>query len=543
MNNILRFGWSTINPTLGFPFGGDVGLEPIYPTDTVLLARTLAPFTDDPIVASNLFVYLSHVVNVLLAYGCLRVLRIGQVGSLLGAISFAFLEFAINPNRVNGHQTLALFGALAVAGTLSLLPFRWGRPWPGWLFAVSAFGAFVVGLSHPYYVAFATMAISLSGLMLLTARRFTDASFSGAMLLVIAIVTAAAWFGPTVLADNDVPYTAPQRHWAAQSHLGLRVPDLIMPPRSSIRRLQEVRQSYYSVMGGTFDTYLGPYGSFGAALAVLTALGIPIIARRTPEQAAAISTASLLALFVFVFGMTNGLGLLFSMTITSMLRGQDRIIPLLAFFCIYISACTVEGWLQAARGRMQKAVVLTGVTGIVSVALLDQMTGLSYGDLQASNSARFVADRNFITEFERKLPSKTAVLQLPPMFFPEDGTYLATGLNGYEQFRGPTYASNLRWSYGLSYDNEGYLSQLGKDTRGLLKLGLTRGFGAVLIYKDGYQDHGAAISRDISEFLHAEALIETNHYVAFYLPPHPAGSDQPHPAGSQRLACRLVLAS
>jgi len=68
---------------------------------------------------------------------------------LVGAMSFAFLEFATNPGRVYGHQTLTLFGAVAVAGALSLLPFRYAHPWSRRLIIASILGAVFIGLSHP----------------------------------------------------------------------------------------------------------------------------------------------------------------------------------------------------------------------------------------------------------------------------------------------------------------------------------------------------------------------------------------------------------
>jgi hypothetical protein len=87
MKNMLTYGWSTANPTLGFPFGSDAVLEPIYATDTVLLGRILSFFTTDPTIASNTFVYLTHIVNAAIAFACFRVLRLSVVMSLVGAMS------------------------------------------------------------------------------------------------------------------------------------------------------------------------------------------------------------------------------------------------------------------------------------------------------------------------------------------------------------------------------------------------------------------------------------------------------------------------
>src|SRR5260370_30802033 len=50
---------------------------------------------------------------------------------------------------------------------------------------------------------------------------------------------------------------------------------------------------------------------------------------------------------------------------------------------------------------------------------------------------------------------------------------------------------------------------------------MARGFGAVLIYKDGYSDHGAALIHDISELLDGKPVLETAKYTMFLLPAHP----------------------
>ena len=521
MKNVLQFGWPTINPNLGFPFGSDAALEPIHPTDTILLMRTVATVTGDPIVASNLFIYLSHVVNAAIAYACFRVLRLGHIISVIGAVSFAFLEFGVHPGRVYGHQSLALFGSLAVAATLSLLPFRYGRDWPQPLFWVSCLGAIIIGFSHPYYIAFSAMVIMISAVMLLSCTRIKDFSFAIAMLLVIAAAMVVAWFGPTLIADIDIPYSAPERHWVWQSTLGIRVPDLVMPPRSSIAWLKDARQSYYAIMNGTFDTYLGVVGVFGAVVAILLALRVPLLRKAPLEEADTISAASLLALFCFAFGMTNGLGLLFSMTITPTLRAQDRIIPLLAFYCIYVAVCAIGRWGEGVARRARRAAIIACAAVAAFIGLLDQTTGLSYATLQSQLSPLYHNDRQFFAELEQVLPPRTAVMQLPPMFLPEDDTYVATGLGIYEQLRGPTYTNTLRWSFGLSIDNQGYLTQLFNDARQTVYLAHARGFGAILVYKSGYGDRGAALTQQIANLLAGKPVLDTSEYVAFLLPSRP----------------------
>jgi hypothetical protein len=522
MKNILRFGWPTNNPMLGFPFGNDAALEPIYPLDTVLLAKLLAFATPDPIAASNLFVYLGHAFNAAIIFACFRILGLGRAISFVGAVSVAFLEFGVNPGRVYGHQPMALFSPLAVAGTLSLLPFRYARPWPRRLVVAGCLGAFIIGLSHPYYIAFSAMVISTSAALLLAGKRISDALFSIAMLLIIALVTAAAWFGPVVLADNVVPYSAPDRSWDSQTVLGLRVPDLIIPPRSALPWLQAVRDGYYSVRTSTFfDMYLGLTGLFGAVVATLFAVRVPVLRRPSTHESETAWAASVLAAFCLAFGITNGLGLLFAMTITSVLRAQDRIVPLLAFYCCYIGLLSVETWSRTLRSARARAALAGLAIAALLIGLLDQTHGLSYSELQTARSPLYRNDRRFYAELERALPAKTAVLQLPPMYFPEDATYMPLGLGAYDELRGATYTKDLRWSFGLSSDNQGYLSQLGKDAAQTIAQAIARGFGAVLIHKDGYADRGAAVSEQIARLLDRKPLLETSLYIAFQLPSVP----------------------
>ena len=521
MKNMLTYGWSTANPTLGFPIGSDAVLEPIYPTDAVLLGRILSFFITDPTIASNVFVYLTHIVNAAIAFACFRVLRLSAVMSLVGAMSFAFLEFATNPGRVYAHQTLTLFGALAVAGALSLLPFRYADPWSWRLIIASILGAVLIGLSHPYYVAFSAMVILLSAVMLVGVKRTRGAAFGLAILLVIAAVMTVSWFGPTALADIDVPYAAPNRFWNEQSWLGLRVPDLLLPPRSSNAWLQSARDTYHAIKGGTFDTYLGLVGVFGATIAVLLTLRIPLLRARSAEESQTIGAALVLALFCLVFGMTNGLGLLFSMTVTAMLRAQDRIIPLLAFYCIYVGLCTIENWRSGISNRTIRMGLASLVFIVVALGLFDQTYGLSYAALQATTAPVYRSDRQFYAQMEQVLSPKTAVLQLPPMFLPEDSSFMQLGLGPYDQLKGSTYTNSLRWSFGLSSENEGYLSQLDKDPRQTVSQAMARGFGALLIYKDGYSDHGAALMHDISALLNVKPVLETAKYTLFLLPAHP----------------------
>jgi hypothetical protein len=520
MKNILQFGSSTTNPTLGFPFGSDAALEPIYPTDTVLLARLLSLVTIDPIAASSLLVYLTHIVNAAIAFACFRILRLGRVMSLIAAMSFAFLEFGINPGRVYGGQPLILFAPLAVAGTLSLVPFRYARPWPAWLLVASCIGAFTVGLAHPYYVAFSAMVILISAVLLLAGNRIADIFFPMGMLLIIAIVMTAAWFGPILLADNIAPYSGPDRFWDAQSFLGLRIPDMIIPQRSVSTWLQNVSNAYYAVSGvkGANDSYLGTIGIFGAIVAIVLALRVRLLRDPSVQESETVRAASLLALFCLAFGITNGLGLLFSMTLTAMLRAQDRIIPLLAFYCIYIGLYSVETWIRIMASAQARFAAAGLVLVVALLGLLDQTSGPMYAALQSEMAPLYKSDRQFYTELEKALPVNSAVLELPPMHQFEDATYMALGLDAYDELRGPTYTNGLRWSFGLSSHNEGYLSQLDKDARQTLAQAIVRGFGAVLILKQGYADRGAALTEQIAHLLNRKPLIETSRYVAFKLP-------------------------
>jgi phosphoglycerol transferase len=517
LQNILLYGAAAKSPGLGYPYGGDLAAFPIFDTASILLLRLLSWVTQDVFVATNLFNYAVHVLNAALAYACLRVLRIARIPAVAGALSFALLEFALFAPRVYGHQTLQFTAPLAIGAALSLVPFRIGRPWPRSLLAIGLGGAVLIGLSQPYWIAFSTLALGLAVLMLLLAGRVGDAAYPGGAILVIGATALLVWLGPALISHSDVPFAAPLRHWSEQPVYGLHIPDLLIPPRSSWTWLQEMRVKYLAVRPGMegADAYLGLVGVAGALAATFIVLAMPFAPRTGFAGEQAPRAAAFLFFALAFFALTNGGGELFNIAISPVIRAQNRVSPMLAFYCIFIAMGLAEKWIATA-GTAPRRAALAAVMPIAALAgILDQTAGLSYAQEQAGVRG-FLRDRQFLEGLQARLPAGAPVFQLPVLSFPEDGSLLPA-LGPFDHMAGGLFARQLQWSFGLARDNNGYQSVRDKDVSQILAIAAARGFQAVMVTKRGYPDEGRSIARQLGAALQEAPIAESPDYVVFSL--------------------------
>ena len=96
-STMIRFGWFTHNPDVGYPFGMDLGNFPFPEIHQWALLRVVTAFTDDPFVALNVFF-------------------------LLGFFAVGFFSFLLFDATVR-HRWLALI----LAVVLATLPWHYSR--------------------------------------------------------------------------------------------------------------------------------------------------------------------------------------------------------------------------------------------------------------------------------------------------------------------------------------------------------------------------------------------------------------------------------
>jgi phosphoglycerol transferase len=226
-----------------------------------------------------------------------------------------------------------------------------------------------------------------------------------------------------------------------------------------------------------------------------------------------------------MFGTIGGFGSVFSMVITSSVRGWNRISVFIGFGSLFGIFIILQDLLNK-RFSWLNFVFISG-----SIALLFLVGGLYDQTASASKSGNeqikknFHIDKSFIQSIEKSLSPGSAVYQLPYMPFPEVAPLHR--LHTYDLSVGFLHSSSLRWSYAGMKGRSGdlFYRSLAKESLEKQYEVIKRlGFSGIYIDKRGFADNGQAVIEGLTSLLGAPpALMRADGEVAFFrLEPGPS---------------------
>ena len=338
IKNALQNGGTTVDPQVGWPNHTSLAAFPVFDGLSAGFLKVIGLVTGDTVVGANLLAYADHIASGVAGYLCFRALRLPRVAAVACAISFAYAEFALSVPRVFGHETLQLFAPVAVGATLALLPMARPRCVESrsvWGIALLASAA--VGLSQPYWTAFSLLAIVPAAAGYAVSSRLRAAQMLVACGAAMVAVTVAGLIWPRLSGE---PGLSIHRFAYEQPIYGLRLGDLLTPPRSALGWLNEVHARYLATRGDTnegTDAFVGWPGLIGLAIAAAVALAMPF---RRGLHDSPIALAATLIWFLVAFTLRHGLGEIFNTLVTPEIRAQNRVSPMIAFLAIYVFAAT-----------------------------------------------------------------------------------------------------------------------------------------------------------------------------------------------------------
>ena len=235
-------------------------------------------------------------------------------------------------------------------------------------------------------------------------------------------------------------------------------------------------------------------------------------------------------LILFLFGTIGGLGSLFALIVSPLIRGWSRISVFIAYptilvFFFMLQFC-VENNEEFSKARKRFLYLLLALS-LICVGLYDQTTPSNRVNNERTR-ASFENDRRFIADIERLLPQGSAVYQLPYMPFPE--TPPLHHLEAYGLLKGFLHSKNLRWSFGgtKARDGDWFFRALSKEPmEKQIEVIKKLGFAGIYIDKSGYPDNGAEIIKTISGIVGEPPLFVQEHgtLVFFKLPFPPSVPD------------------
>jgi phosphoglycerol transferase len=229
--------------------------------------------------------------------------------------------------------------------------------------------------------------------------------------------------------------------------------------------------------------------------------------RKVPET---LEHGALLTLAAIIVATTGGLGAVFNRFITPDIRAYNRISTWISFFCLLAVAYALERLWFYLKERGKPNVYFAIAASIAILGVLDQSP--RHRPPYEDSHRQEVTDRAWIDQIGATIPSSGTVLQLP---YSED---LETRLGLLQQL--PFMLSpDLHWSVGAFRGTpeahfESWLSTL--QPRSMVAAALLSGFDGILIYRDEYKDHAAALESGIQAITGRLPLVGEDQSQSFF---------------------------
>jgi phosphoglycerol transferase len=514
VKTILDVGWYPIHTSfVGAPFGSDLFDYPFSDSLNFLTIALLGLGSSNWIVVSGLFFLLGYFLAGVAAYLVLRQLGVGAALSVAAAALFALLPFHF------ARRSLLLAAYAVVPLGVWLAHVVWERK-PCWYAPRRAriWRALIivaVGSSGAYYAFFSAFLIAVAGIARSLSARSWRAGLPAAGLVIALSAVVLANVATTIAYELRHGRNSEVAHRGMRDSeiYGLKLTQLLLPsPDHRIEALRDLTNRYKReapLVNENANATLGFVGSAGLLLLFACAL------RRLAGGALDSTTAFLatMAVAAFMLGTVGGIGALFSLLVSPLIRGYNRISFVIAFVSLAAIAMAIQRIAQASGEQGHQARAIVCAAALLAIGAFDQIPERRLG----VNEAMVASDRAFVRQLETKLAPGSAVLQLPYEPFPESAG--VQRMENYGPLRGYLFSRTLRWSYGTMRGRDGDLwlrALLEHPIAEQLDLASSSGFGAVYVDRRGYADSAAALEQQLRQKLGAPIAESADHQLVAY---------------------------
>jgi phosphoglycerol transferase len=460
VQDVIEHGLSLNTTRLSAPFEFNEALFPAVGWSDRVVLLICSIFSSNPLVVFNLGRLFLFGLAGLTAHYCLRSLGLSRVIALSMAVAYACLPVATY--RAVYHFSLSVYSAPPIcACSILILRGEFGnkKKYERILYYAS-WG--LAGFSYIYYSFYGFM---LGGLTLFGSVVGSQRKMALRQTLVcLAVLTATSLMqvAPTLLymshdaiASDVFDYKYPGS--GERSFLTFR--DLITPGvNHPLPFFRDVRDSLLS--GNLLKlTHLSTSGCGAlSSLGLILLMGVAfskLVRSKDRPILEALSPAAVLCLSLFFICSYGSIHSLVNLWLVCQFRDDTRVIPYLAFFCIYaIGYCLMAASsIGPAPLRKVGGVVFPILVG--AAAVIDQhlpYESFNPPALHERDLKTVAACSKVVQELERRLPTNSMVFQLPCDSFPESRTQEIYMF--YDHFRPYIFSKSLRWSYPADSSEE-----------------------------------------------------------------------------------------
>ena len=499
VETVAETGWLFHNERLGFPYGYDRLDFPRFDSLNYAFMGPIAAATGQSGLAINLYYIASAFAIAIAAF-----LAFMQLG-LRAGISFVLsLLYALLPYHLLRGVTHVTNGAyfLVPPAMLVLIWLAENR------FATTGIDskrrlrfalavAVLIPLQTPYNGVFFAFSVGVAAAIAFAQRPQLRTLLPACGLVLATSPSFVGEQAPLMLHHwkaGPVPHVADRNPVDAEIY-SLHLNQVLLPTtRHIIPALAEAKRGFDKAMRldqpfyEIRDQYVGVLGVLGFVVllwSLVRAAGeSPHTPRKPPDELETrLRIFAVIAIAILLLAISSGIGNMVAYWITTKIRAYNRILPFLAFPCLFAT-----GWaLQRILARIRSSGIRHVALAIVGVAaMLDTTVNPGFDAQRAQTIAEYDNASTYFRNVEAKLGKGAAVFQLPVVWYPEHPAVERMG--DYEEFKPFLLTHSLKFSYGNANGRPGYewARRIESSSNPVAPLHAA-GFSAVLIDSRAYK--------------------------------------------------------
>ena len=489
------------NNRSGFPFGSSFADFGTSEDGHLLILKVLGKASRSSTFALNGYIYFSFILNFLSTYTVCRLFKINQAASFLAASLFNFIPFHVQRIEhlfyvlyfhipIYFYISFKIFSQDHFKNTLSFI--KKNVQYLIILFFLAFFGL--------YYAVFGCILFISSGIASAAKNKSIKSLTKETLCIIFICLGVLTNLTPSIVykLQNGTNSEVANRHFSESEEYALKLSHLILPKEGHrITPLSKLRFEYNSsapLCNENSTATLGIVGSCGFIILLVLIITLPF----SQQASLRLSFFAVTTYFMFITTTIGGLSVVFSLIISPLIRGWNRISPFIAFSSIASFCIIFEELVKKVNSKKLKLFL---TIALLCIGILD-LTSPPNKEHNKNIKNIYNNDRSFVQEIEETVAKKSAIFQYPYTPFPE--WHHQHQMRTYDLSVGFLHSKNLRWNYAgmkgragdlfyKSLNNEPYEIQL--DI--IKKLG----FQGVYIDTAAYKDNGKEIIETFSTLI------------------------------------------
>ena len=529
VKTISETGWWFKNPYIGAPFGTALYDYKGFYFDSfyLMIIKIILLFTKNWGMALNIFYISLYPVTSLISYFVMKKFKINFLISLMGSLVFTFLEYRFLRGGYHLFLSAYCFIPLVVLciyyiyinEKVLIFNNKYLKSRKNIMVFILFFLLPATGVYYTFFTCFFLI------IVLFIKIKQTEIVKKIFIAYICMFLSAFLVYLPGIIHNfqNLQNFEKPYREVLEAEFYGLRISNFFISKKIEILSVPRLKEYFNYIMeSGENSEYLGIVGIIG----ILYLLYYLFKKKKTNKK---IELLSYLTITGILFSVKSGFGVLFSIYVTGLIRGYNRISVFIAYFSILAICIKINNFISDNNKNKYKLFYNILIIVIFSISIWDQIpidvrynnqavTEYNYKSSREKYGKTFDSDKKFVSHIENRLGEEGMVFQLPYFKFPETG-YVGS-ISDYQMFKGYLHSKKIKWNYGgYKGRNEDLWNRQISNlpiSELLEKISIV-GFNGVYIDKAGYSDKDyQKLEKEIREISSAEPYFSDDKHLVFF---------------------------